>query len=78
MKEDYKPTYPTVIKLSDNDARIIKDTFGIAKTSRDYKTLTKLREKILEVIELKEMKEKTDIDFISTVLKDYNYYTQNM
>src|SRR5690606_1408585 len=31
LTEDYKPTYPTVIKLSDNDARIIKDTFTTAK-----------------------------------------------
>ena len=27
LNEDYKPTYPWVIKLSDNDARIIKETF---------------------------------------------------
>ena len=78
LKQDYKPTYPTVIKLSDNDARIIKDTFSIAKASKDYKTLTKLRIKIIEVVELKGVNKKTDIDFISTILKDYNYYTQNM
>jgi len=78
LKQDYKPTYPAVIKLSDNDARIIKDTFGIAKTSKDYKTLMKLRKKIIEVIELKDVNEKTDMDFIGTILKDYNYYTQNM
>lgn len=78
IAEDYKPTYPSVIKLSDNDARIIKETFVSARASKDYQTLIKLRSKIMEVMGLKEMKHKTDIDFIDVVLKDYNYYTQNM
>ncbi len=78
LKEDYKPTYPNVIKLSDNDARIIKDTFTVARASRDYQTLIKLRKKLVEVVDIKDVKQKTDIDFIDTILKDYNYYTQDM
>jgi uncharacterized RDD family membrane protein YckC len=77
LKEDYVPTYPNVIKLSDNDARIIKETFIRAKTAKDYNTLIKLRQKIIEVIELKEYNE-NDMQFIDTILKDYNYYTQSM
>ncbi|WP_347925157.1 RDD family protein [Pontimicrobium sp. SW4] len=78
LKQDYVPSYPMVIKLSDNDARIIKDTFKTAAKSKDYKTLIKLRTKIVEVLELKEVKHNTDHEFIDVVLKDYNYYTQNM
>lgn len=78
LDEDYKPTYPNVIKLSDNDARIIKDTFTTAKASKDYQTLIKLRKKLIEVVEIKEMKQNTDIEFIDIILKDYNFYTQNM
>lgn len=78
LKEDYKPTYPNVIKLSDNDARIIKDTFTTARASKDYQTLIKLRKKLIEVVEIKEMKQNTDMEFIDVILKDYNYYTQNM
>lgn len=78
LVEDYKPTYPNVIKLSDNDARIIKDTFISAKASKDYTTLIKLRNKLVEVVGIKEIKQKTDIEFIDVILKDYNYYTQNM
>jgi uncharacterized RDD family membrane protein YckC len=78
LKQDYVPTYPMVIKLSDNDARIIKDTFKTARKSKDYKTLIKLRAKIVEVLELKDIKHNTDHEFIDTILKDYNYYTQNM
>lgn len=77
LEDSYQPTYPNVIRLSDNDARIIKETFLTAKASRDFPTLIRLRKKIIEVIEIK-MVERTDIDFIETILKDYNYYTQNM
>ncbi|MHA7843687.1 MAG: RDD family protein [Winogradskyella sp.] len=77
LEDDYTPTYPNVIKLSDNDARIIKETYTRAKAARDYETLIKLRQKIIEVIELKDYNQ-NDIQFIDTILKDYNYYTQSM
>lgn len=77
LKNDYLPKYPSVIKLTDNDARIIKETYVRAKATRDYKTLAKLREKIIDVIALKDYDE-NDMQFIDTILKDYNYYTQNM
>ena len=77
ITDTYKPTYANVIKLSDNDARIIKETFLNAKKFKDYKTLIKLRSKIQEVTNI-QSKHKSDLEFIDTVLKDYNYYTQNM
>lgn len=78
LKDNYIPTYPNVIKLSDNDARIIKDTFTNARASKDYQTLIKLKNKLVEVVEIKDVKQKTDIEFIDVILKDYSYYTQNM
>lgn len=75
LDDDYVPTYPNVIKLSDNDARIIKETYLRAKASRDYETLIKLRKKVVEVVEVKDYNS-SDIEFIDTILKDYNYYTQ--
>jgi uncharacterized RDD family membrane protein YckC len=78
LKTNYIPTYHNVIKLSDNDARIIKDTFTTARTTRDYQTLIKLRNKIKEVVEIEEVKQSNDVEFIDTILKDYNYFTQNM
>ena len=77
ITNDYVPTYPSVIKLSDNDIRIIKETYKTSSKFNDYKTLIKLRSKILEVTEIKSV-HKSDKDFISIVLKDYNYYTQHM
>ncbi|UKM66103.1 RDD family protein [Flavobacteriaceae bacterium GSB9] len=78
LREDYRPSYPNVIKLSDNDARIIKDTYSSARVAKDYPTLIKLRKKIIEVVGIKEVKQKTDMEFIDVILKDYNFYTQDM
>jgi uncharacterized RDD family membrane protein YckC len=74
---EYVPTYPAVIKLSDNDVRIIKDTFQLARTKGDYETVRKLREKIETVTGIKNQSG-NEPDFIKTILKDYNFYTRNM
>lgn len=75
--EEYQPKYPLVIKLSDNDARIIKETFHNAMKSNDFVVLNKLTAKIEQVTGIKNELGSTR-DFIQTVLKDYNYYTQSM
>ena len=78
LQTDYKPTYSSVIKLSDNDARIIKDTFVRAKEQDDYKTIKKLKQKLIEVLDIKDVKQQTDKAFVEVIMKDYNYYTQDM
>lgn len=74
---EYVPTYPAVIKLSDNDMRIIKDTFILAKSKNDVETIAKLKQKIESVCEIKNQSGNNN-DFLKTILKDYNFYTQNM
>lgn len=74
---DYVPTYPLVIKLSDNDARIIKETFESALKAKDFRLIFKLRQKIESVTGIKSQSD-SDSDFMRTVLKDYNYFTRNM
>ncbi len=76
--QEYVPVYPLVIKLSDNDMRIIKDTFQFARAKNDLETMEKLRLKIEAVTGIKKQLSGTNADFINTILKDYNYYTQNM
>lgn len=77
INDDYVPVYPLVIKLSDNDVRIIKDNFQRAKKHNDYEIIRKLKDKIQTVTGIKNQSG-NDVDFIKTILKDYNYYTQNM
>lgn len=77
IDEDYVPIYPLVIKLSDNDIRIIKDNFERAKKHYDHEIIRKLKHKIEGVTGIKSQSG-NDSDFITTILKDYNYYTQSM
>lgn len=78
IREDYKPTYFSVIKLSDNDVRIIKENFLRAKKNNDHKTMLVLREKITNVIEEKPHDDVTTESFIRCILKDYNHFTKDM
>ncbi len=77
IDDEYRPVYPMVIKLSDNDARIIKETFQTAQRTADYPMLARLADKIEQVTGVKNQSG-NKADFINTVLKDYNYYTQKM
>lgn len=76
LQEDYKPTFTNVTQLTDKDIRLIKETYQIAARSNDYKTLNLLRKKIEDVLQASS--EQYDKEFIKTILKDYNYYTQQM
>ena len=78
IASDYKPIYASVIKLSDNDVRIVKENFLRAKKSNDHKTLLIIKEKIIGVIGEEPHPDITAENFISRVLKDYNYYTARM
>ena len=76
LKESYQPTYSQVLRLTDNDARIIKDTFTIALKNRDHATLSRLKNRLESVMEVQT--NQSDADFIDTVMKDFNYYTQKL
>ncbi|MFT7626549.1 MAG: putative RDD family membrane protein YckC [Ulvibacter sp.] len=76
LTEVYEPKFINVTKLTDKDVRLIKETYLIAISSTDYKTLNALRKKIESILEIKS--EFYDKQFIETILKDYNYYTQSM
>ncbi|MCM0666162.1 RDD family protein [Flavobacterium tyrosinilyticum] len=75
--EAYVPTYPLVIKLSDNDMRIIKETYQKAAAKNDHEVIYKLVAKIESVTGIKNQSGNNS-DFIRIILKDYNFYTQNM
>jgi uncharacterized RDD family membrane protein YckC len=76
LKETYQPTYSQVLRLTDNDARIIKDTFTIALKNKDFATLSRLKNRLETVMEVQT--NQSDSEFIDTVMKDFNYYTQKL
>jgi hypothetical protein len=74
--ESYVPKFTNVTMLTDKDVRLIKDTYRIASTSKDYKTLKALRDKVESI--LASNSDLYDAQYLDTVLKDYNFYTQKL
>lgn len=76
INDDYKPVFSNVTQLTDKDVRIIKEAYTISRKNNDFKTLTILKKKICDILQIES--KLYDVQFIDTILKDYNYYTQNM
>ena len=73
---DYLPTFPQVTTLTDKDIQSIKSLYKEGRSSRNHQVIMTLFTKVCDLLEVK-----TDLkpyDFIETVIKDYNYYTQQM
>lgn len=77
VRDNYVPVYPLVIKLSDNDVRIIKETYEASVKNADFVMIDKLQDKIEKVTGIKSVSQNA-MAFVDTVLHDYNYYTRNM
>lgn len=74
INEDYIPTYSQVTMLSDKDIQTIKELYRKAKYSNNHKIILKLHTKIMELTNI--TTEQKPIDFVDTIIKDYNFYTQ--
>ena len=71
---DYKPTFMNVQSLQDADAQLIKTVFREAKQRRNKQVLSELSAKIESLLSIEHPANMSEIKFISTVLKDFNYY----
>ena len=77
IENEYIPTYSSVLKLTDNDVRIIKENYLFAVKNHDLLLVEKLKVKIETVTGIKNQSGNNN-DFIKVILKDYNFYTQKM
>lgn len=73
---DYVPTYSQVTLFKDSEMQTIKNLFDDAKRKGNHKVILKLFIKVKDVMLVET--EEQPLDFLDTVIKDYNYYTQNM
>jgi len=76
LPEDYKPMYPQVTVFTDAEIQTIKNLYTKAKYGGNHNVILKLSGKIASVMDV--TFEETPLLFIDKVIKDYNYYTQNM
>ncbi len=76
LPADYVPTYSQVTLFKDSDMQTVKNLYDDAVKNGNHNIILNLNQRLIKVMGV-EPKEKP-IHFIAKVIKDYNYYTQNM
>ncbi len=76
LPDNYVPTYSQVTVFSDKDMQSIKVLYNEALRKGQHNIILNLHHRLIKVLAI-ETDEKP-VDFVAKVIKDYNYYTQNM
>ena len=74
LPEDYVPKYPQVTVLSDKDVENIKILYRNSLRNSNHRIINSLSQKVSELLQV--TPQELPMQFIKTVIKDYNYYTQ--
>ncbi len=75
IESTYQPKYPQVMQLSDRDINTLKSIIQSVKKKNDYELSMKIADRIKS--KLKIDGEQDSLNFLQTLLKDYNYYSTN-
>ena len=67
----YKPVFPEVMRLSDNDINTIKTVLTQARKNHNHDICMRIEYKIKEVLKIESRL--SSIDFLEKLLEDYNY-----
>jgi uncharacterized RDD family membrane protein YckC len=73
VEEDYQPRYPKVMQLTDKDINTLKGIINTVSKSRDYDLSIRIAERIRSKLDIRS--DQDSLDFLQTLLKDYNYYS---
>ena len=73
LETDYKPLYPQVMKLSDKDINSLKAVIENTRKSNNHDLAFRIAERIKTKFQMQSSQDA--IDFLETLLKDYNYYS---
>ena len=76
LPDNYTPVYPQVTILSDKDVQDIKTLYKDALQNSNFKMLRSLAQKVSELLGVTPKENASD--FVKTVIRDYNYYTQQL
>ena len=76
LPEDYSPKFPQVTVFKDNEMQTIKNLYDSAKRNGNHNVILSLSNRIKKVTEI--TTDLKPIDFVAIVIKDYNYYTQQL
>ncbi|AEV98357.1 hypothetical protein A4D02_22605 [Niastella koreensis] len=75
VESTYQPRYPQVMQLSDRDVNTLKNIIETVKRRNDYDLSIKIAYRIQS--KLKMTSDQDSLEFLQTLLKDYNYYSTN-
>lgn len=76
LPDGYVPRFPQVTVFKDNEVQTIKELFDAAKRNGDHQIILSLSERIKDVTQIST--ELKPVDFVDIVIKDYNFYTQQL
>ena len=73
VNDDYRPKFKEVMRLSDRDMNTIKGVLNNCKRYQTFDIAARMSEKIKHVLNVSD--DQKPVDFLETLLKDYNYYS---
>ncbi|HLK31424.1 MAG TPA: RDD family protein [Puia sp.] len=73
LETGYQPMFPQVMQLSDKDVNTLKSIIGSVKKNNNYDLSMRIAERIKSKLNIQS--DQDSLDFLETLLKDYNYYT---
>lgn len=76
LPHNYVPIFPQVTIFKDSEMQTIKNIFVQARMDRNHKIILRLANQVAKVMEIQI--DDAPINFLDRVIKDYNYYTQQM
>ena len=76
IPSDYVPTYSQVTVLRDTDIQTVKNLYDDAVRKGHHNVVLNISTRLQKILQVQP--KETPINFVATVIKDYNYYTQNM
>jgi uncharacterized RDD family membrane protein YckC len=73
LGENYQPRFPQVMQLTDKDINTLKSIIGTVKKKSDYDLSMRIGERIKSKLHIES--DQDSLDFLETLMKDYNYYS---
>jgi len=76
LPSDYSPKFPQVTIFKDREMQTIKELYDSAKRNGNHNVIVSLSDQIKKVTEV--VTDLKPVEFVDIVIKDYNFYTQQM
>jgi uncharacterized RDD family membrane protein YckC len=73
LETNYQPRFPQVMQLTDKDINTLKSIIGTVRKKSDYDLSIRIAERIKTKLNISS--DQDSLDFLETLLKDYNYYS---